>query len=323
MPTFRILTFNQFLTYLAAELYRSPQTIEAYGRDLRLFADFITAGNPQNFRCDDITPSDIRSWLGAMGRRGDKPASLRRRTQSLRAYFQWLLRQGVVKSNPAADITLAKLPKPLPHFVRTNELEALLDRLEEPLQPRIPNTEEDNEAIAEEQWTAARDHLIIHLLYATGIRRAEAIALTDDDFSPHRRELRILGKGRKQRIIPLADALVEELRAWQRIRDSRWPDLNRPAHILVTSRGPMSASSLEVIVRRLLADTSTDRKSPHTLRHSFATAMLNGGADLDSVREMLGHASVATTQIYTHLSIEDIKKAYNSAHPRNKTPLKS
>lgn len=266
-----------------------------------------------------------------MGRRGDKPASLRRRTQSLRAYFHWLLRQGVVKSNPAADITLAKLPKPLPHFVRANELEALLDTLEAQQhypaattgENRIDNTEEKNkETTGEEDWTAARDHLILHLLYATGIRRAEAIALTDDDFSPHRRELRIFGKGRKQRIIPLADALTEELLAWQSLRDSKWPHLAKPAHILVTSRGPMSASTLEVIVRRLLAGTSTDRKSPHTLRHSFATAMLNGGADLDSVREMLGHASVATTQIYTHLSIEDIKKAYESAHPRNKTPLK-
>lgn len=294
-----------------------------------------------------------------MGRRGDKPASLRRRTQSLRAYFHWLLRQGVVKSNPAADITLAKLPKPLPHFVRANELEELLDKLEEQknhdttdsIDDRA-NDREDNisyrgeengaddregsrEVYAEEDtvenaekntlspdaedWTTARDHLILHLLYATGIRRAEAIALTDDDFSPRRRELRILGKGRKQRIIPLADELTEELLRWQRLRDGKWPHLAKPAHILVTTRGPMSASTLEVIVRRLLAGTSTDRKSPHTLRHSFATAMLNGGADLDSVREMLGHASVATTQIYTHLSIEDIKKAYKSAHPRNKT----
>lgn len=294
-----------------------------------------------------------------MGRRGDKPASLRRRTQSLRAYFHWLLRQGVVKSNPAADITLAKLPKPLPHFVRANELEELLDKLEEQknhdttdsIDDRA-NDREDNisyrgeengaddregsrEVYAEEDtvenaekntlspdaedWTTARDHLILHLLYATGIRRAEAIALTDDDFSPRRRELRILGKGRKQRIIPLADELTEELLRWQRLRDGKWPHLAKPAHILVTTRGPMSASTLEVIVRRLLAGTSTDRKSPHTLRHSFATAMLNGGADLDSVKEMLGHASVATTQIYTHLSIEDIKKAYKSAHPRNKT----
>lgn len=294
-----------------------------------------------------------------MGRRGDKPASLRRRTQSLRAYFHWLLRQGVVKSNPAADITLAKLPKPLPHFVRANELEELLDKLEEQknhdttdsIDDRA-NDREDNisyrgeengaddregsrEVYAEEDtvenaekntlspdaedWTTARDHLILHLLYATGIRRAEAIALTDDDFSPRRRELRILGKGRKQRIIPLADELTEELLRWQRLRDGKWPHLAKPAHILVTTRGPMSASTLEVIVRRLLAGTATDRKSPHTLRHSFATAMLNGGADLDSVREMLGHASVATTQIYTHLSIEDIKKAYKSAHPRNKT----
>lgn len=294
-----------------------------------------------------------------MGRRGDKPASLRRRTQSLRAYFHWLLRQGVVKSNPAADITLAKLPNPLPHFVRANELEELLDKLEEQknhdttdsIDDRA-NDREDNisyrgeengaddregsrEVYAEEDtvenaekntlspdaedWTTARDHLILHLLYATGIRRAEAIALTDDDFSPRRRELRILGKGRKQRIIPLADELTEELLRWQRLRDGKWPHLAKPAHILVTTRGPMSASTLEVIVRRLLAGTSTDRKSPHTLRHSFATAMLNGGADLDSVREMLGHASVATTQIYTHLSIEDIKKAYKSAHPRNKT----
>lgn len=297
---------DAFKAHLCHELNRSDLTVEAYLRDVGQLASFLTDGDAEAFHPEDVTPTDIRAWLGHLGRKGESPATIRRKTQSARAFFQYLCRRHIISANPAADVTLAKLPSPLPHFVKEQEIEHLLD---------ITDTS-DLSADNIDDISLFRDHLVLHLLYATGIRRAEATSLTDADFSPTRRELRIFGKGRKERVIPLADELTDEIRRWQAIRDKKWPALADPKPILTAGHGKMSASTLAKIVQRLLDTTSTDRKSPHTLRHSFATAMLNGGADLDSVREMLGHASVATTQIYTHLTTADLRRVYDMAHPR-------
>ena len=268
--------------------------------DLHQLADFLTDSRPDLFDAVTMTLSDIRLWISSLAAAGEKPASLRRKTQAVRSFCHFLCREGIRSDNPAADIIPAKLPRPLPHFVPANRLEALLASLEEDESPR-----------------GRLDHLVIHLLYATGLRKAEAISLTDDNFSVGRAELRVVGKGSKERMIPLAQPLVDELAAWQTLRDPTWPQLSSPRPILTLGRGPISRTSLDKIVARLLTPTGTDHKSPHTLRHSFATAMLRGGADIDTVRRLLGHASAATTQIYTHLSLEDLREAYKS-HPRGK-----
>ncbi|MDE5773083.1 MAG: tyrosine-type recombinase/integrase [Muribaculaceae bacterium] len=296
---------EKFLHYLRYEVNRAANTVTAYDRDLRLMVNFMTGGHPENFSASDVTTSDIRAWLSDMGRRGEQPSSIRRRTLAVRSFYKYLQRRGVVINNPAHAITLAKLSKPLPHFIKEDELERLLSELSERM------------SICPDDIMTARDHLVIHLLYATGMRRAEAIGLTDADVSRERRELRIFGKGRKERIVPIAEELCAEISRWQVMRDNQWPDLPRPAHLIATAHGGMTDTMIGKIVKRLLGSTSTDKKSAHTLRHSFATSMLNGGAELDCVREMLGHTSVSTTQIYTHLTVDELRRQYDRAHPRS------
>lgn len=296
---------EQFLQYLRLELNRSANTVLAYGKDLRLFARFLTGGASDTIDIHDVTTADVRAWLSDMGRRGEKATSIRRRTLAVKSFYRFLKKRSRIAVNPAEEIILAKLPKPLPHFIKSEEMERALDSLAEIM------------AADPENVMAARDHLILHMLYATGLRRAEAVSLTDRDFSKERNELRVMGKGSKERVIPIAGELADEISRWQTVRDVAWPGMPRPAHIIATSHGSMTDGTLGVIVKRLLSGTSTDRKSAHTIRHSFATGMLNGGAELDCVREMLGHSSVATTQIYTHLTLDDLRRQYDAAHPRS------
>ena len=291
---------NDFLNYLRYELYRSDHTVEAYRRDLEQFARFF-APSPAPFNPPEVTTADIRRWLAGLADGGDAPATLRRKTQSLRAFFKFLCRRGHISSNPADAVILAKLPKPLPDFVRESDMERLLPPIDE-----------------KAGFIASRDHLILHLLYATGLRRSEILQLTDNSINLPGRQIRVLGKGRKERIVPIADELAEEISRWQTLRDNEIPDLPLPHPQIATRHGAMSVTNFEVTVKRLLKNENAGRRSPHTLRHTFATAMLNGGADLNSVRAILGHASIATTQIYTHLQTSDLQRAYSSAHPRAK-----
>lgn len=290
---------QDFLNYLRHELYRSDHTVEAYERDLRQFAAFFCADPAATFNPEEVTTPHIRRWLSILADQGLSPASLRRKTQSLRAFFRFLCRRKLIPSNPASAVVLAKLPKPLPDFVRDADMERIL----EPLPADAP-------------LSALRDHLILHLLYATGLRRSELLSLTDSSISADASQLRVIGKGNKERVIPIARALAQEIAQWQTLRDATWPDLPQPRPIIATMHGAMSAPNLEITIKRLLRTEKAGRKSPHTLRHTFATAMLNGGADLNSVRAILGHASLATTQIYTHLQTSDLKRAYTAAHPR-------
>ncbi len=299
-----------FLEYLKYELDRSPHTVEAYRRDLNQFMDFYEAETGESFDPKKIDTPFIRRWLSSLALNQISSPSLRRKTQSLRSYFRFLCREKILKSNPAADIIPAKLPKPLPNFVADEDLKNLL---------HVSTAAPDADAsFSSQNVKEARNHLILHILYATGLRRAELLSLTDDNIDISLKRIKILGKGRKERIIPLADELIGEITAWQKIRDAEFPSLPQPKPIIATAHGAMSASNLELIVKNLLKTTGASRKSPHTLRHSFATSMLNGGADLNSVRNLLGHSSAATTQIYTHLQFSDLSTIYANAHPRAK-----
>lgn len=293
---------KSFLDYLRYELYRSEHTIEAYRRDLEQFSKFYRANSTEEFSPAEVTATQIRRWLAALADKGEAPASLRRKTQSLRAFFKFLCRRNLIDQNPAAEIILAKLPKPLPDFVRDADMERMLTDI--PMDADL---------------LTRRDHLILHLLYTTGLRRSEILQLTDDSVDTSNGRIRVLGKGRKERIVPIAPELAHEITEWQTVRDNEFPDLSSPRPIIATRHGHMSVTNFEVIVKRLLRNENAGRKSPHTLRHTFATSMLNGGADLNSVRAMLGHSSLATTQIYTHLQTSDIQRAYSAAHPRAKT----
>lgn len=310
---------KDFETYLRYELCRSPHTVEAYLKETEDFIRF-TSGAVSDFSPGEVRPAMVRSWLSALSEKGLGPRSLRRKLQSIRAYFRFLCRRKGLPANPADDVILPKIPKPLPDFVRDSDM---LEILRESSGPGAGSYCRGTEAISRSAPSSmkrvmeVRDHLILHLLYATGLRRAELLSLTDASFSPSGACLRVLGKGRKERLVPLAPQLTNEIASWQAVRDEAFPRLRHPRPIIATRNGPMAPSTLELIVKRLLSGKAAGRKSPHTLRHTFATSMLNSGADLNSVKAILGHSSLATTQIYTHLQFSDLKEVYSKAHPRN------
>lgn len=302
--------FSKFENYLKYELNRSPLTVEAYIRDLHEFACWLSGGNFDIFIPQDVTTSDIRAWIGSMARRSSA-TTIRRKTQSLRAFFRWLVKTGHIAANPASSVILAKIAKPLPEFVRESEMEKILADT-----PHVPVSACSGPHELKEQALQLRNHLILNILYSIGIRQAELLLLNDSHISLTRMEAKVTGKRNKQRVVPIAPELAEEIKEWQTLRDRIYPDLPVPAPLLPGRSGNMSKPMLYKIVREGLASTGSAKKSPHVLRHTFATAMLNDGANLDTVREMLGHASLATTQIYTHLSFRELKKNYDTAHPR-------
>ncbi len=295
---------SDFLTYLRYELNRSQLTTEAYERDLNQFTDWITGGSPDTFQPDSVTLSDVRTWLAILAREKQTATTIRRKAQSLRAFFRFLLKRGVITANPTADLTLPKIPKSLPDVVRSEEIEGIL-RLDEKAIDLNPDDERE-----------LRDDLIIDVLYSLGIRRAELIGISDPDISPSAGEIKIFGKRSKQRVVPVPQALMQKIERWQKMRDSLWPDLETPTPLFAVKGKRISPRQVYDAVHRQLEPTGARKKSPHALRHSFATSMLNEGADLNSVKEFLGHSSLSTTQIYTHVSFAEMKKAYESSHPR-------
>lgn len=300
MPEPQNSHIGRFIEYLSLELNRSKHTVEAYGRDITQFADWITTSEADEFEPCSVTTSDLRAWLGELAR-ASSPLTLRRKAQSIRAFFRWMLRIGEIRSNPAADLILAKAPKRLPEFVRETEIENIITK------------EADD-------FSKKRSRFILLMLYSTGLRQEELRTITDDDIDFSLREVKVTGKRSKQRIIPLPDPLLAKIKEWQQLRDSRYPDTiphRKQKPLIAGPHGFLSKKTLYDIVHSALGESSTSRKSPHVLRHTFATTMLNNGADLDSVREFLGHSSLATTQIYTHLSFAELKRTYRQAHPRS------
>lgn len=311
---FFIMTLtDSFLSYLRNELNRSPLTAEAYGRDISQFANWLTSHSRQSFNPADVTLNDVRAWLASLARQKNSPRSLRRKAQSVRAFFKFLLKRNLITSNPTADLILPKIPKSLPDNVREDEMESILTADES----LVEEAAQCSEPLAGGNLESAmRNHLVAEMLYSLGLRRAEIIALSDPDVSFSAAEIKITGKRNKQRVVPVPSALLEHIKRWQTLRDSLWADLPSPRPLIAVKGKRATPSQIHTIVKNSLSATSARKKSPHALRHSFATAMLNGGADLNSVKEFLGHSSLATTQIYTHISFSELKKAYGKAHPR-------
>lgn len=289
---------TEFLTYMELELNRSRLTVAAYGRDLRELAAFLGLDEEME-TADTISTSDVRAWLADMSRNGLSPRSLRRKTQAARAFFRWIQKQGSISNNPAAEVQLAKIGRKLPEYVREQEMEELL---ESPILGGDPALN-------------IRNKLIVNILYSCGVRRDELAKITDADIDFHQKEIRVHGKRDKTRIIPVADELLAEIREWQTVRDGLY-SFPAPAPLICSKRGALSGCAIYEVVHRLLQGTGATHKSPHSLRHTFATSLLNSGAEINSVKELLGHASLQSTQIYTHLTFSDMRKAYDKAHPR-------
>ncbi|MCM1153689.1 MAG: tyrosine-type recombinase/integrase [Muribaculum sp.] len=312
---------EEFENYLRFELRRSPHTVRAYISDFRGFALFKGI-DPESDIMLMQTSTEIRSWIAHLSRAKEAPASIRRKLQSIRAFYEFQLRSGKVSDNPARRLPAVKLPSRLPNLIRTEEMETLLSETDSQ-EPEITDTNcciketAKNEASTLEATKHFRNKLIIELLYATGMRRSELLGLNDEDIDFDRAEIKVRGKRNKQRILPLPGPLITRIAEWQRLRDEKWPADKIPAPLLTTGRGRLSESALYNIVKKELAATTAGRKSPHTLRHTFATSMLDAGADINDVKDFLGHASLTATQIYTHVSVAEMRRAYSAAHPRS------
>ena len=290
-------TVERFLQYLLLERNLSRRTVELYRRDLEQWSAFATVGGGE-LDLPSVTANDVRAWLMDRASRGEKPATLRLHLQALRALYRYLLRQGVVDVNPAAIVELAKLPKPLPTFVRAGTVDTVLDA-----------------DIDEQDFTQVRDRLIVMLLYETGIRLSELIGLQDAAVDTAKGELKVHGKRDKDRIVPFGSELAAAVEHYRTLRASVVPECG---NLLVTARGKALYPSLvyHVVHNALAAAGGTGKLSPHVLRHTFASVMLNNGAELNNVKDLLGHESLAATQVYTHVTLRELQHNYELAHPR-------
>ena len=294
-----------FLNYLTHERAYSPHTVKSYESDLREFEAYLV--NTENIlKLTDADADLIRRWAVAMMERGHMATTVNRKLSSLRTYYKYLLRQGVIKVSPMQNVRGPKKKKPLPQFVRESDMDRLLD-----------------DTLTDESWSGVRERVIIQLFYETGIRLAELVGLNEEDVDFNRKTIKVTGKRDKQRVVPIGDGLLESLRKYvgmkrERVVDGGFPVADCPTPLFITDKGlRVYRGWVYELVRRNLSQVVTLKKrSPHVLRHSFATAMLNNSADLEAVKELMGHESVSTTQIYTHTTFEELKKVYSQAHPR-------
>ena len=290
-------TVESFLQYLRLERNLSWRTVDLYRRDLAQWEHDVTGGG-QPLDLPTVTAGDIRQWLMSRSAIGDSPGTLRHKVQALRALYRYLMRHGQVAANPAAQVELAKLPKPLPKFVREKTVDAVLDA-----------------DIDKGDMAQVRDRLIVMLFYETGIRLSELIGLQDVAVDTVKRELKVRGKRDKDRIVPFGDELAQWVEHYRTLRATVKPECT---NLLVTAKGkPLYPSLVYHVVHDGLAQAGGSGKlSPHVLRHTFASVMLNNGAQLNNVKELLGHESLAATQVYTHVTLSELQHNYELAHPR-------
>jgi len=290
---------ESFLDYLRVEKHYSSHTVRSYSNDLVQFYSFI------NIHTGNIDPlavrsNDIRSWMISMLEEGYSASSVHRKISVLRFIYKYLRREGILSSDPVASIVLPKKRKRLPVFIEEASLESLLDKYD-----------------FAEDYSGIRDRTIIELLYTTGMRRAELIGLRLKDIDYAGGSLRVLGKRNKERIIPLLASFITSLGLYTEIRQETFGD-GGGEWLFLTDKGNKLYDKFvyNVVKRYLSLVTTVEKKSPHVLRHTFATHMLNHGADLNSIKEILGHANLSATQVYTHNTFEKLNKIYKQAHPR-------
>lgn len=286
-----------FSSYIANEKRYSAHTFRAYESDLQQFFDFAQTAD-ENFNPLKGDHELIREWIVFLLDNGDKPRSINRKLTTLHTYYKYLMREGLVSDNPTKKIIRPKTEKNLPYFVDKGAMQELFDRLQFP-----------------DDFEGHRDRTILLTFYCTGMRLSELCGLKLSDIDFHSSQLKVLGKRNKERIIPFAVELGACLKTYIAERDKIALDNN---YLFVTSKGePVYSQLVYRLVNKYLGEVTTlDKKSPHVLRHTFATHMLNNGAELDAIKELLGHANLAATQVYTHTTFEKLKEVYNQAHPR-------
>lgn len=293
-----MLNVGKFLDYLSSELNRSQQTVESYRDDLKHFERFAKDLS-DSFSWETVDSDMVRDWMESMMDKGNSAATVSRRLSALKTFYRFALARHYVESDPVYSIKGPKKEKPLPQFVKESEMDELLDR----------------QAWGDD-YNNVRARTIIILFYETGMRLSELVNLDDKDVNFVTSEIKITGKGNKQRIVPFGDELKNTLLEFRRLRDAS-VEVKTPALVVSDKGTRMSPSKVQNIVRSNLSRVcSLKKKSPHVLRHSFATAMLNHHVGIENLKKLLGHASISTTEIYTHTTFEQLKRVYNEAHPR-------
>lgn len=293
-----MLNIDKFLEYLTCELNRSQRTVESYRDDLCHFERFAR-NLSDSFSWETVDSELVRDWLENMMEKGNRATSVNRRLSALKTFYRFALARHYVESDPVHMLKGPKEEKPLPQFLKESEMDKLLD-----------------EQMWGDSFNDVRARTIIMVFYETGVRVSELVGLDDADVDNARQEIRVLGKGNKQRIVPFGDELNDMLREYVELRN-KTIERKSSAYFLTRTGTRMSTESVRDIVRKNLARVSSlKKKSPHVLRHTFATAMLNHDAGIENLKRLLGHAKVSTTEIYAHTTFEQLKRVYIEAHPR-------
>lgn len=292
----------QFLRFLDVERNASDLTIKSYREDLMDMADFLTEEKATKLLPREVTPTDLRGYVAALHEAGYARTSISRKLASLRSFFKFAIRQGFAENNPAQPLRNPRGQRSLPHFLTAEEVDKLLDA------PKLSDS------------AGLRDKAILEVMYSAGLRVSEVVGMNDRDIDFAEGVVRVRGKGRKERLGSLGRYAIRALKAYYpaRIRKETEGKQDQPTFTNKFGQRLTTRSVGRMLEKYILECGLDTRTTPHTLRHSFATHLLDRGADIRSVQEMLGHKSLATTQIYTHVSTANIKKAYAMAHPRAK-----
>ena len=291
---------EEFIQFLASEKHYSHHTLIAYRNDLSQFFSFTES----QFGLNEVSLSDhqiIRSWLAHLVQSGTNPRNVNRKLSTLKSYFRFLIKRGVIAENPMQRVVAPKVAKKLPAFVSQAKMDELF-----------------NSIGFEPGFHGMRSRMVMEMLYATGMRVSELTALKHNDIDTSSQALRVIGKRNKQRIIPFTSHLQQVIKAYIEVKESHLGPVNPDDYFISSIKGKKAYPKLiyNIVTQSLALVTTQTRKSPHIIRHTFATGMLNNGADLNAIKELLGHASLAATQVYTHNTIERIKRIYQQAHPK-------
>ncbi|PWD98374.1 tyrosine-type recombinase/integrase [Marinilabilia rubra] len=293
-----MLYIDSFLNFLKFEKRSSDHTVVAYKADLKQFAEYMKEMGVKDER--EVKTRFIRNWVVALHYDNLKPRSIHRKIASLRAYFKHLLREEVIETSPVEGVILPKLSKNLPDFVKEKEMDLLLDH--------VPFGED---------YPGVRDRTIIDLFYGTGIRLSELVALKDRSFDFGSGLVKVLGKRNKERLVPLNQTTLNSVSNYMLRRNQEFGE-NKAKSFFLTDKGEAIYHKLvyRIVNKHLRSVTTLAKKSPHILRHTYATILLNRGADINAIKELLGHANLNATQVYTHNTFEKLSSIYNQAHPR-------
>ena len=294
---------TSYIDYLRYERHFSAHTVEAYSNDLHQFVSFVeevVRSDGESLRLEQIDADIVRRWMMVLMRRSLSSASVNRKLSALQSFFKYLIRQGTVQKHPFPTVSGPKKHKSLPYFIKEKEMNYLLDE----------------EAFGD-HFEGVRDRLILEMLYETGIRCSELVGIHNQDIDTDAMMLKVTGKRNKQRLVPFAERLKDMILYYTNVR-AREVTSDSLSFFLRKDGRPVTSAIVYYAVKKKLSDIPTlSKRSPHVLRHTFATSMLNDGAELSAVRNLLGHSSLASTSVYTHVTFEELKKVYN-AHPRAK-----